>query len=401
MFESNLEAGSAVTVKHSSPRYGSRAIRLLLVYVVVLASSIATAPHASAFYEFARGEFLLHMGGTATYDSNVFGTSDAEDDVLLVFNPELQYIRRAGRSDLSVRTGVIVGRFVDFNDEDFEDYYAQLDVGYPVAAASRFGGGVALSFQQTTGLSETLSTRTQTERYQAAINNNYRLNQRIGLTNSLNYTRTERVGFRSVEGIGGSLGTRYFYSENLGFSLNYRIRRSTSSGAAAGDTRESIFHAVTVGADGQLTQRVTGSVSAGAQASQVARGGGSGRVRGIVSAGLNWAARANTRVSLDASRNQDLSGEGRTLERTSVSVGVFQRLTPKMTGNVSAGYRLSEFSGVETDRDHAYTAGTGLSYTFTDRWVGGLDYAYTHIDSERRDVKFDRHTVALSTRYTF
>ena len=174
MFESNLEAGSAVTVKHSSPRYGSRAIRLLLVYVVVLASSIATAPRASAFYEFARGEFLLHTRGTATYDSNVFATADAEDDILLAFNPELQYIRRAGRSDLSIRTGVIVGRFLDFTDEDFENYYAEFDVGYPVAAASRFGGGVSLSYRQATGLSETLSIRTQTDRYRASINNTYR-----------------------------------------------------------------------------------------------------------------------------------------------------------------------------------------------------------------------------------
>ncbi len=401
MFESNLEAGTAVTAKLSSPRCGSRAIRLAFVYLAALASSLATTPHASAFYEFARGELLLHTGGTVTYDSNVFGAEDAEDDILLAFNPELQYIRRAGRSDLSVRTGVIIGRFVDFTGENFENYYAELDVGYPVAAASRFGGGVSLSYRQTTGLSETLSIRTQTDRYRASINNTYRLNERVGLTNSFDYTRTERVGFRTVDSIGGSLGTRYFYSENLGFTLGYRLRRSTSSGVAGVETRESLYHAVTVGADGRLAPRVTGSVSAGAQTTQVIRGTGRERVRGVLSAGLTWAARPNTTASLDASRDQDLSGEGRSLERTSVSVRVTQRLTPKMSGYVSSGYRLSEFSGVETDRDHAYTAGTGLSYTFTDRWVGGLDYAFTHIDSERRDVKFERHTVALSTRYTF
>ncbi len=359
------------------------------------------APEARSFYEIARGELFLHTRGTATYDSNVFASEDAQDDVLFILNPELEYVRRAGRVDLSVSTGVRIGRFLDLTDEHFENYYAAMSAGYPVSPGSRMGGGVSVEYSQDSTLSETLNERITRERYTGSIDTSYRINERVGLRNSLRYSRTDRTRFIRVERIEGRLGAVYFYSENLDFDLTYRLGRSTSPGTADRERRETIDQGVTVGATGDMTARVSGNASVGFLTRHVVRGEGRGRVRLIFATGLDWAARANTVVSLDGTRDVDLSPEGRTVEGTSVRLGVTQRLTPKMSGDVYTRYRLREFRGVETDRDHTYTAGAGLSYSFTRNWDGSLDYTYTHGDLERRDVVFDRHTVALSTRYTF
>ena len=372
-------------------------VAVLKVFVAVVLLSPSSL---SAFQEFARGELLLHTRTFVTYDSNVFAEEDGKEDFVFGLNPELQYVRQAGRGDLSAQTGIVLARHLDFNDGDYEDFYVILAAGYPVSPTSPFSGGAEASFRQDSTINESLNQRTRADRLSVNLSNNYRLNPRIGLNNSFRYTHSNTRGFSEVESFGGSFGSTYFHSENLGFNITYRIRRTTSTGRTR-SRQDNLNQAVTTGATGQLTTRVSGNISVGVQNTQILRGDGSDRNRIVFATGLDWAARPNTTMSLDGERDIDLSPEDRTIERTSIRIGLNQRLNPKISANLGAGYRLSEFSGLTSDRDHTYLGTAGLSYGFTQRWSAALDYAFNHTDSERRDQKFDRHTVTLSTSYTF
>jgi opacity protein-like surface antigen len=366
------------------------------------AASFVAPASLSAFWEVARGEVILHTTGRATYDSNIYAESNAQDDIYFSFIPELQFLRQAGLGTIDARTGVDFTRFADFSGENYEDFFASLNVTYPVRSGSPLSGAFTAAYTQHSGVNEYLNSRIKEDIFSIGLNTRYRFGQRLGLRNSLSYSRNNVDIFSDVEAYSGTLGLQWAYSEALAFFTDYRLRttRSIGEGDAARSRVDNLDNAIFFGATGRLAPRLDGTASVGYQHSN-ARKQGSNRTLFVTSAELAWAFLPQTDLTLGVSRDLDVSPTDQTVEASAISLGLAHRIDPKIRLDGYIGYREFSFQGGDRRSDDTFQLGAGMSYEFTRHWNAGANYDYTNNDSTRAQADYRRHVTRLYTRYSF
>ena len=96
------------------------------------------------------GSFLLQPEAalSGVYDSNIFATRSNEvEDSILVFAPELSIESVWDRHQLDLDLGGAFGRYSTHDDEDYDDYWANLDGRYDVNDNSNIFGGLGYSHE--------------------------------------------------------------------------------------------------------------------------------------------------------------------------------------------------------------------------------------------------------------
>lgn len=359
------------------------------------------AAPTQGFVEIARGELILNTIVRGTYDSNIYARRDATDDIYFSLIPELQYLRRAGRGEIDARAGVDITRFVDLSQENHEDFFGSLFVTLPTHQDSPLSGNVRLSYTERTGINEFLNRRLKTENYRADTTLLYHTSERLALRNSFGYRYQRAQDSSNIEGFHGTIGFQHEYSETLSLFIDYRLRRTTSSGEAGRPRVENIDHAIFIGGIGELGPRLTGTASVGYQHTS-AKGARSEDTNLVVAATeLAWEMRPRTDLTLNVSRDMDVSPNDFSAEVLNTTLGIRHRIEPKIQLNGYTGYSRFRFRGGESRRDEGIHVGAGVRYLFSDYWDAGLDYQFTDNDSTDNFANYSRHIVHASSRYSF
>lgn len=375
---------------------GKRLALLLLTGVFAFHSPL------HAFWQIARGELILNTTVEGTYDSNVFGQRGSPASFYVSLIPELQFLRQAGRGTIDLRAGVDITRFTDLDGEDFEDYFGSLEITYPVRTGSPLSGGFIASHVQETGIQEFLNARVTSERSAADLNTNYRVSERLGVRNRLNYTNTAFDGFSDVESYSGTLGLQWIYSSHLSWFSDVRLRRAQSSGnPAAGQRRlDNLYSALFLGATGVLRPRINGTVAVGYQQTD-ARAAGPDRNLVVTSGQLDWDWRPRTDLTLLLRRDLDISPADEAVETSSVRLGLNHEIDPKIHLLGRLGYRHYDFGSPSGRQDDAVSFGAGVRYLFTRYWNAALNYDFTSNSSNLTRADYTRQTVNILTRLSF
>lgn len=378
-----------------SIRYGPT-LALAAVGVCILFT-----PSLSGFLEIARGELILNTTAQSTYDSNIYGRSDAEGDVYFSLIPELQYLRKAGRGRIDLRAGVNVTRFLDFSMEDSEDFYGSAEVTYPVPEDSPLSGAVYAAYTEETGVNDYLNTRVRSELAAVGANTLYRFSDRLAFRNSLSYDHAGVEGFSNVESYSGTFGLQWIYSRKLSLFTDYRLRQSRSSGdnPVSGKEIDNLDQAVFFGATGTLAPKVDGTASVGYQHT-IARGPEPDTGLVVTALDLVWDWRPKTDLRLGASRDLDIAPTDESVETSRISLGLDHKVDDKISLTGSAGYYHLNFRSTSR-RDHGLLVGAGIDYIFTRYWKGGFNYDYTHNISNQTNSDYARHLARIFTRYSF
>lgn len=381
-----------------APKATSDGCLTALVAVGLLSYSSTTF----GFFEVARGEIFLHTTTTAAYDSNIYARSEGASDFYFSLIPELQFLRQAGRGEINARAGVDFTRFLDFTAENFEDFFANLEITYPVAADSPLSGGLQAGFAEQTRVDEFLNTRVRSEQTLISLSTHYEVSERLGLRNSLGYDQTTINDFSDIKSITGMLGLQWTYSPHLDWFVDYRLRRAQSSGneAFAQDEVENLDHALFVGATGVLAPRLTGVASVGYQQTN-ARGAGPGRGLIVTHMAVAWDWRPRTDVTLTVNRDLDISPSDETVETTGALLSIRHQIDPKIGLLGRFSYRLLDFRGQNSRQDHGFIFGAEIAYLLSRYWNAGLSYDFTINDSNRTESDFTRQIIQIFTRYSF
>src|SRR5690606_25268253 len=128
------------------------------------------------------------------------------------------------------RAGVDITRFVDFGNEDYENFFSSLNVTYPARRGSPLSGGFFASYSQHSRVNEYLNTRISEDNLGLGLETRYRTSERLGWRNNLSYNHAWVDDFSDVESYAGTLGAEWVYSEELSFFTDYRLRRMQSDG---------------------------------------------------------------------------------------------------------------------------------------------------------------------------
>lgn len=367
----------------------------------LIGATAAISSPLHGFYEIARGELILNTTALATYDSNIYTRSDSVSDLYFSLIPELQFLRHAGRGTIDARTGVNVTRFLDYSDEDFEDFHASLHVSYPVSPDSPLSGTFFIAATEESDVNDLLNTRVKSRTIGVGTDSLYQVSERLALRNALGFEDKSVKNFSGTQTYGGSLGIQWLYSEKLSFFTDYRLRLDESDGddTIQGRKIDNTNHAILFGAIGTLRPRIEGTAKIGFQRTE-ARADESDQNLLLLSADLTWLWRPKTTLSLHTIRELDVSPADETVERSEIDIGATHILNEKITLTGHIGYRRLVFN-ISDRTDDAFLVGTGLEYIFSRYWQAGADLEITFNSSTQSETDYDRQMVHIYTRYSF
>lgn len=365
----------------------------------------ALAQEASDGYR--AGSFLVQPEAavSAVYDSNVFATRNHEvEDGVLVFSPELNVSSMWERHKLDLDLGGAFGRYSSRDDEDYDDYWANLDGRYDFSDSSNIFGGLGYSHEhedrgspedQQSGNEPTLL---DSSRLHAGVSQGWgKASLRLGGTYEvLDYddagTLTNKDRNRDLTGVGARISYQLHpqysvYGQGVWDKRDYDEQSDDN-----GFQRDSDGYRADVGVLATISNRLKGEAYLGYLKQDYDDARFSTVDTVDFGGSLRWFATPRTTVSveLDRSLEETTLWDATTQTAasgylyTSLNGTVRHKLTPRM--NINAGISVAEADYQELDRNDAYySAQFGMRYYLAPRWYLGAEYRVYMRNSDTRE----------------
>jgi polysaccharide biosynthesis protein VpsM len=367
---------------------------------------LAVLPRAAALVPAGDGgALMLNLGSVVTYDTNIFANANEQSDWSLAVVPELQYLRQAGVLQMDARLGFEIIRFDDFTSQNTEDFFSLLNFSYPNRPdGNRSRGEFELGWREFSGTNEALGARTQAEVFSASGTARHAVSDKLGLRAGLRYRedsyKTANVSDVSVWSLAAD--ALHTYSDNLDLFLGYRFRDTDTTGRqnrAALGVRD---HLLQVGAEGQLTPRITGRASVGVQERRFNGGALTRSVRPYGSVEVSWSPAARTRYTLAADKDFDTTPDDRSVSGSDFTLLLDQGITNRLSFSPALYYLRTRYRSATEDRnDEQFGLSLGLAYQTAPNSTLNARYTYLTRDSSNPFFEYDRQLLTFSADFSF
>lgn len=347
------------------------------------------------------GSFLVQPAAAVSgvYDSNIFATRNHEvEDSILVFSPGLDVDSVWERHKLDLDLGGAFGRYSSHDNEDYDDYWANLDGRYDFTDNSNIFGGLGYSHEHEdrgspeNDQSGNEPTTFDSSRLHAGVSHGWgKTTLRLGGTyEALDF---DDAGFlsnkdrnRDMTGTGARLSYELHpqysvYGQGVWDKRDYDERTDDN-----GFQRDSDGYRADVGVLATFSNRLTGGAYLGYLNQDYDDPRFSDVSAPDFGASLDWRAAPRTTVSVELERSLEettLASSSGYLY-TSLSGIVQHKFTPRM--NISAGVSVAEADYQDVDRnDEYYSAEFGMRYYLDPRWYLGAEYRVLMRNSDTRE----------------
>ncbi len=425
-----------------------------------LALASLAAPSLHAFATFARGALTLDTQLSLNYDSYFIGaTKIGDDDYFVSLTPTFNYRRSAGLAPISISTGVSVQRYDTYDNYDSENFFASFNTKFPTPEGARIQGDINLGYRESTDVDQFVNDRISSKSTSLGLNGSYQSSLKTRITESASYSIQDSSGYSEQKTFTNNLG--FIYSNFLGatnFGMNYQFTDNQSTGGplqtiALDQQSHSLSSSLTRPLWGPLNGGVTygyrwldrsAQETAIGQRSQNAGffslnldgpflppakfpkiksnaslsyqesltpgvdDTGGKTVTGDIS--LSWNARERTQISIAASRSLQLSATNRTVENTSLTLGVTESVGDFTRLNASLSQNWNSFRGINRE-DKIFRGTLGATRSIGRNWSLSSNYTYeknkTDTDlAAQSNFRFargnyERHLISLSGIYSF
>ena len=246
-------------------------------FILVVFFAIIPVSYCSALTQWGNGDLYSETTADLSYDSNLFlQENDSIDDFLSTFYGGLGYLMEE-RTVLNVEfeLGLEVGRFLDYNTEDYEDWKSKFEISYPNHIESQgffsFAAGWNQDTQSNADIGQRIEIETKDVDFQSteSISEKLQLEFSIGLVNE-DYNNgidpNDNLALnRSADLSDMGLLAAYQYSEKLSGTFAYQFNDLSYND----DLTEQQGDVFAVGLRGELSPKLTGSVSIGVRNSDL------------------------------------------------------------------------------------------------------------------------------------
>lgn len=414
----------------------------------------ALASSAWAGIPAGRGEISLDASTSVTYDSNLSGRTNSQDDVYGTFAPRASYARRAGQIGADLSVGISSHRYVDNKRYNSDDLSASAALRLSEKSFQNMTGSVSASYTEGYQINQDIVARIKTHATMFDGKFGLTTSPRTRFDANASYLNTQRSTLAASDQKMFNGGLSFAFSDFLdgtGLHLSYAYTRAESSGNnLRGAAIDQNSHLYSLGLSRPLWRDVTGQVnygyrilnrSAAETAAGVTRQTGtvfSASLRGPFlptsmfpkikshlsisyssatspgvndssaskyvtgDIGLTWAARETTSVTLSASRSQNLASNDLTVIKTDARLSIEQKLGYNLSGTAGAGYTWNTYRTIARS-DEMFTANGSLNYTFGahSSWTTSASYRYQSTTSDLAIATYKRHLAILSVGYHY
>jgi len=380
----------------------SRRVRPFAPAAAALSAAVILALPAHGLWEAAEGEIFLLLDASVAADSNIAANSLELSDTIYSVTPGFSWERSRGRGSVSLSGACQIERASEYEGYDSENYSADFSLQMPVTAGRRLQGGITASYFNGSRIDSFQNTRISETSWDFGIDGSYQVSNKVNARASASYGFTDPETLAYYESTAFTVGAGYNFRPEISFFVDARFTESSSSNSAliSGGTDTS-GNAILVGIDGQITQKLSGSIGFGYDWSESDNGGAITEYSGpTYDIGLNWAPRERTSVSLNASNGVQSSSTGST-EYIRVNLTVSQEIGLNWSADAGVSYRSSDFAVSTRGNDDVWEGNVGVSYAFTRQVSMALSYTYTNSDSSSAIVDYTRSVWALSASARF
>ena len=343
------------------------------------------------------GSFLVlpEAAVTQMYDSNIFATRDNEvDDTLTILYPNLSAKSTWDKHELELSAGGAFAQYYSNNDEDYNDYWADLDGRYDISAQANLFGGAGLSsrHEDRSAPDDNLAGKKPTTydsiHAHGGISHQFkRATQRLGGT-------FERLDFENVSNLNNDdrdrdllgAGARVTYDINRRYDVFLQgvldKRDYDEQPDDNGYRRDSDGYHATAGVKVRFSNRLKGEAEIGrlrqnyddSRFSTVTKPDFGGR--------LSWLASRRTYVSARLDRSLEettLSGASSYLY-TALSADLNHRFTSRLRLTADMAVGREDYQDIHRE-DDVYSGQVSLRYFLDPRLYLGAGYRVTSRDS--------------------
>lgn len=380
-------------------RVGSRAGRLSLFVALVTALA---APAGHGFAEFGGGTLNFNAIAQVMSDSNVFGNTTDESDVIFTGRPELAYMREGSRGTTSLDLGVAINRFSDFSELNSDDWYFNGAVQVP-PGSGRLSGGLNVAYFNGTEADDFLGQRADMERLNFALSTNYELSGRTSLRLGASLADYETDLRPSGESLALRAGVGLRLRPNISAFLD--VSQATTKTEPSGLPVQTLNYRssrVNVGLDGQLSATITGTVSVGYEDISSRSGDTVGDGNSFISnVSLSWNARQNTTVTLSGGQETRITTSSESIDATTVAIGIDQRVGPALTARARLMWETFTTRGLGNQSDDRLVASLDLEYSIHERLAFGGGVHHNVRSSFLPQFDISRTVLSVFGRFTF
>ncbi|MEM0966400.1 MAG: outer membrane beta-barrel protein [Verrucomicrobiota bacterium] len=343
------------------------------------------------------------VSGAVEYTDNVFLNSNEDSDTIFYLSPFVGIARDKGLVSLDGTAGVNFQKYVDFDDNDSANLFANLSGAYAGKPLSASG---SIGYTQETQASGAVGTILETGNFNVNGSLKYYISDISGVSASAGYATSvsDTSGFGDTETFTVGGGGFYDYSEALSFDLGVRYRRTEVSDVnqAANDSDDI---ALIGGVTGDLTPTLVGNLQAGVQQRSFDNANEDDQVRPFFGAGLTWTIDSLTSVSLTGKYDYTTTVSNLSQESLILTGTLNHSFTNQLSGNVGLSFEddnfVSTVPGQEDRDDTQWEVFGGASYQLTDWGTVGVQLSYADRDSNEDFFTYDVFSATLSASASF
>ena len=384
---------------------------LILVGALGFQSSVVSSPLISVGQNV---DVFFNSSLSLRHNSNIYRVeNNTTSDLLLVFSPGFE-VRYGGRTESQAQ---IVGNFrydiLRYDSEsrlNTENWVASVRGTYNTA---RLKSSAHASFEQLQSPSQTgVQDLVLSQRITLGADGEYRYSPKVSVGSGLNYEQTKyRKGFTAnfSDRDSYTLPINVFYelTPKIDLSMGYRFRYTDVDDRPGVTGYTTNNHFFNVGLRGEVLPKVDGFLRVGYTRQNSSRATIASQDTLGLNSELTWAATPKTVISLMASRDFGVAGEGNTTEVTRVSTSAVYSMTPLLSINGRLGWSLRDYKnnfGGNTfggRKDNTYDLSLRSAYRINNYWTVSGGYTFEDNDSNRTGLSYKNHIVdvAVSLRY--
>ena len=374
-----------------------------------------------ALVEKSLGRIDVQATVEGVYDSNIFSSVSEEGDFLVRFMPVANYTKRLGPVILDGSAGGRFGRYFNHSEEDYSDPITKFKVRMAedfglFSVDKRTAGKIQFGFDtdisQRTETNEQLQDLISYTLYSAQFDVRYNHSPKFGVSTELSYAfrdyqvlSSQGIPYSNIETWNLGASAYYIYSPKLDIFLRYE-HTINDSPEDESDLIQNSVDSFFLGAEGELTPKLTGTVSFGYGMRNYENTEIGSENSLLFNAGLNWAWREKTRIALNVNRSFSPSPQDQGMLNTTIGAQMTQRFTKRVAGTLGANYGISEFSSLEgfgpfSRRSDRTDKRWGLSMNILSSFTSYLDgrFAYSYVTTESgfgEHLNNDRHLATFS-----
>ncbi|MEM0966017.1 MAG: outer membrane beta-barrel protein [Verrucomicrobiota bacterium] len=344
-------------------------------------------------------DLFAELDGSVAYTDNLtLDASNELDDVRFIVQPGLALEIGRGLTNVDASLNAMYGfvRYADNSDFDTELWNV---VGNAAFRGPRYNLGVSGGYiEKQQNENDVNAVQTLVLQQTAFANGNirYELSEKFALGVAGRFDNITYDGGNNLDRDIYAVPVDLFYelTPKLDASVGFRYRQTD---VESGQDFDDYFY--NLGLTGALTEKFSTTARIGYQEREFDGSNDSeGTLTLISSSDLDVSPRATARLVLN--RDFATSGDGQSVERTSVRGTLFYLITPKLTTDITGSYTVSDYQ-TSSREDDTYLVRLGGSYRFNSLVSLNAFYTYRDNDSNLNPASYTENLfqVGASLRY--